>query len=181
MNPHHHTERNDFERHFGRIFRHGARAHGRWGGWGGPRGRGDLKYEILEALLEGPRHGYDIMLTIEQKRGVRPSPGSIYPALQMLEDGDCVRSSERAGKRTYEITDKGRELYNKQAPSDEEDTPWSNPAFYTTVAEAMRQVHGIKDAVKQIARSANIDLYKRAIEVLDKARRELFQILADHV
>ena len=47
-------------------------------------------------------------------------------------------------------------------------------------ADAMRQVHGIKDAVKQIAKSGNIELYKKAIEVLDKARRELFEILADH-
>jgi DNA-binding PadR family transcriptional regulator len=163
------------------MFRHGARAHGHWGGWGRARSRGDLKYEILEALLEGPRHGYDIMLTIEQKRGLRPSPGSIYPALQMLEDEDFVRSSERDGKRTYEITDKGRELYTQRAPADDEDAPWGNPAFYATVAEAMRQVHGIRDAAKQIARSGNIDLYKRAIEVLDRARRELFQILADHV
>lgn len=121
------------------------------------------------------------MLTIEQKRGLRPSPGSIYPALQMLEDGDFVRSYERDGKRTYEITDKGRQLYNAREPAEVEGAPWENPAFYTTVAEAMRQVHGIKDAVKQIARSHNIELYKRAIDVLDRARRELFAILADHV
>lgn len=180
MSFQHHAEGGDFERHFGRVFRH-AHGRGHWGGWGRARGRGDLKYEILEALLEGPRHGYDIMLTIEQKRGLRPSPGSVYPALQMLEDGDFVRSYEREGKRTYEITDKGRELYNEREPVEEENAPWGNPAFFTTVAEAMRQVHGIKDAVKQIARSGNIDLYKRAIEVLDRARRELFAILADNV
>jgi DNA-binding PadR family transcriptional regulator len=97
----------------------------------------------------------------------------------MLEDGDFVRRSERDGKRTYEITDKGRELYTQREPS-HEDMPWSNPAFYATVADAMRQVHGIKDAVKQIAKSGNIELYKKAIDVLDKARRELFEILADH-
>jgi DNA-binding PadR family transcriptional regulator len=141
---------------------------------------GDLKYEILEALLEGPRHGYDIMLTIEQKRGLRPSPGSIYPALQMLEDGDYVLSSEHDGKRTYEITDKGRELYNQREP-ESEDMPWGDPAFYATVAEAMRQVHGMKDAAKRIAKSGNIELYKKAIEVLDKARRELHEILADYI
>jgi DNA-binding PadR family transcriptional regulator len=171
-----------FEGHFGPGFGRGRhRGRGGWGpGFGGGRGRGDLKYEILEALLEGPRHGYDIMLTIEQKRGLRPSPGSIYPALQMLEDGDYVRSSERDGKRTYEITDKGRELYNQREP-ETEGAPWGNPAFYATVAEAMRQVHGIKDAAKQIAKSGNIELYKKAIEVLDRARRELFEILADHI
>jgi DNA-binding PadR family transcriptional regulator len=170
--------REGFEGHFG-MGRRGRHRGGWGGGFGGGRGRGDLKYEILEALLEGPRHGYDIMLTIESKRGLRPSPGSIYPALQMLEDGDFVRSAERDGKRTYEITDKGRELYATREQSQEE-MPWSNPAFYATVADAMRQVHGIKDAVKQIAKSGNIELYKKAIEVLDKARRELFEILADH-
>jgi len=163
--------------HFGGPGFEGAFRHRRGGG----RQRGDLKYEILEALLEGPRHGYDIMLEIERKRGLRPSPGSIYPALQMLEDGDFVTSTERDGKRTYAITDKGRGLYEQREQPSEEEVPWGNPAFYATVAEAMRQVHGIKDAAKRIAKSGNIDLYKKAVEVLDKARRELHEILADDV
>jgi len=100
-----------------RHFRHGP--HGHRGerfpyGFGGPRGRGDLKYEILEILAESPRHGYDIMLEIERQRGRRPSPGSIYPALQMLEDGDFVRGQERDGKRVFTLTDKGRELLKER-------------------------------------------------------------------
>jgi DNA-binding PadR family transcriptional regulator len=148
-------------------------------GFGGPgqRQRGDLKFEILEALLEGPRHGYDIMLAIEQRRGMRPSPGSIYPALQMLEDGDFVRSSERDGKRVYAITDTGRELLAQRAPSaDDAD----GEGFYATIGEAMRQVHGVKDALKQIARTRNIEVYKKAIAVIDRARRELYELLAEH-
>jgi DNA-binding PadR family transcriptional regulator len=161
-----------FERHFGR----GRRGRHGWGPGAG-RGRGDLKFEILEALAEGPRHGYDIMLAIEQKRGLRPSPGSIYPALQMLEDGDFVKSTERDGKRVYEITDKGRELLSQRQP--EEGAP-NEGAFYATIAEAMRQVHGIKDAIKQIARSGNIELYRKAVAVMDRARRELYELLAEH-
>jgi DNA-binding PadR family transcriptional regulator len=164
--------KDQFERHFGR----GRRGRHGWGPGGG-RARGDLKFEILEALAEGPRHGYDIMLSIEQKRGLRPSPGSIYPALQMLEDGDFVKSTERDGKRVYEITDKGRELLAQREPEGEE---FGGAAFYATIAEAMRQVHGIKDAVKQIARSGNIELYKKAVAVMDKARRELYELLAEH-
>jgi len=140
--------------------------------------RGSVKYDILRILWDGPRHGYDLMLTIEEQRGYRPSPGSIYPALQMLEDADFIRGQEREGKRTYEITDKGREFLKNRESQDEEG--FDSATFYGVIAEAMRQVHGIKDAVKQIARSGNIETYKKALAVLDKARRELFDILADH-
>jgi DNA-binding PadR family transcriptional regulator len=173
MNFHFRRGHEGFEGHFG--FGHRGRR-----GFAGGRGRGDLKYEILEALLDGPRHGYDIMLTIESKRGLRPSPGSIYPALQMLEDGDFVRSSEREGKRTYEITDKGRELLAQREPTEGEGF-FGDPRFYATITEAMQQVRGIKEAAKQIARTGNIEIYRKAVEVLDKARRELFEILADHI
>ena len=53
------------------------------------------------------------MLTIEEKRGFRPSPGSIYPALQMLEEGDFLTGQDIDGKRVYTITDKGSELLAK--------------------------------------------------------------------
>lgn len=172
-------------------FRHGGHEHG-FGPFAGPhgfrhgrmrgggRGRGEMKYEILETLLAGPRHGYDIMMEIEQKRGLRPSPGSIYPALQMLEDADYVRGEERDGKRTYTITDKGRELLaQREAPTSEETYDGDN--LYGIITEGMRQVHGIKDAVKQIAKSGNVELFKKTIPILDRTRRELFAILADHI
>ncbi len=171
------------------VFRHGRHGfggtfgegfpHGR-GRRGGGRGRGEMKYEILEVLAAGPRHGYDIMLEIENQRGLRPSPGSIYPALQMLEDGDFVRGEERDGKRTYSITDKGRELLaSREATAG--DAPYDGDNLYGVIAEAMRQVHGIKDAAKRIAKTGNVELFRQAVTVLDKARRELFAILADHV
>jgi DNA-binding PadR family transcriptional regulator len=77
----------------------------------------------------------------------------------------------------YEITDKGRELLTQREPEEE---GLGGAAFSATVAEAMRQMHGIKEAAKQIARSGNIELYKKGIAVLDKARRELFELLAEH-
>lgn len=170
--------------HF-RHGRHGFEAgfEGPFGGFGrgrrgGGRGRGEMKYEILEVLVQGPRHGYDIMMEIERTRGLRPSPGSIYPALQMLEDADYIRGQEREGKRTYEITDKGREFLKQRESQDE--AGFDSATFYGVIAEAMRQVHGIKDAVKQIARTGNIETYKKALAVLDKARRELFEIISDH-
>ncbi len=170
-----HAHRHGFGGPFGEGFP--GFPHGRGRRFGG-RSRGEMKYEILETLLNGPRHGYDIMLEIEAKRGLRPSPGSIYPALQMLEDGDFIRGTERDGKRTYEITDKGREFL-QQRETDEQGYDAEN--IYGIIGEAMRQVHGIKDAAKQIARTGNIESFRKAVAVLDKARRELFAILADHV
>src|SRR6266852_3133281 len=69
-------------------------------------GRGDVKFALLELLRERPMHGYEMMKALEEKSGgfYRPSPGSVYPTLQMLEDGGLVTSNEVEGKKVYSIT-----------------------------------------------------------------------------
>lgn len=85
-------------------------------GFGGERGRffgrGDMKYVLLELIQERPMHGYEMIKALEEKSGgfYSPSPGSIYPTLQMLEDGGLVTANEVEGKRVYSITDSGRAL-----------------------------------------------------------------------
>ena len=61
-------------------------------------------------LAEEPRNGYGLMQEIENRsEGVwRPSPGSVYPALQQLEDEGLVRAEERDGSRVFTLTDEGR-------------------------------------------------------------------------
>jgi DNA-binding PadR family transcriptional regulator len=174
-----HGFRHGFVAGYGEEFGPGfAGAFGRRGHRFGGRARGEIKYEILAVLETGPRHGYDIMLAIEGQSGIRPSPGSIYPALQMLEDGDFVRSEEHDGKRVYTITDKGRELLQGR-PQAEGDAGAENANnIYGIMADAMRQVHGIKDAAKHIARSGDIELFRKALKVLDRTRRDLYAILA---
>ncbi len=73
-------------------------------------GRGDIKFALLELLQERPMHGYEMIKALEEKTGgfYTPSPGSIYPTLQMLEDGGMVTSAEIEGKKVYTITDSGR-------------------------------------------------------------------------
>lgn len=160
----------------GHRHRHGFR-----GRFGGRARRGDVKYEILAVLKEGPRHGYEVMLAIEERRGgLRPSPGSIYPALQMLEDEEYVTSSEVGGKRVYALTDKGRELLERQTQAradaglgedgDEADL---------TMVRGWKAIRGLATSAKEIARSGNPEAIKKAVDVLDRARKELFQILAD--
>ena len=73
--------------------------------------RGGMKFLLLEMLKEGPRHGYELISALESRfRGYRPSPGSVYPTLQMLEEGGFVTSQEVDGKKVYTITDAGLEL-----------------------------------------------------------------------
>jgi DNA-binding PadR family transcriptional regulator len=96
--------------HFGPGFGHrGGRGRGRRGFRARPFDRGDLKYAILGLLREKPMHGYEIMQALEQESGglYSPSPGSVYPALQLLQDQAYVRSEEQDGKRIYTITEEG--------------------------------------------------------------------------
>ena len=91
----------------------------RWSGGGpGPRGRrrrqqmfesGEVKFVILRLLREKPRHGYEIIKALEEKLGgcYTPSPGTVYPTLQLLEDQGYVRVVETDGKKIYHITPEG--------------------------------------------------------------------------
>lgn len=105
-------ERHGYGRHhahgFGAFMRQGGGpfgGRGRHGGGAfGRTRRGEAKFFVLEILAQAPQHGYEIIRAIEEKRGFRPSPGSIYPTLQMLEEGGFVIGVEHEGKRVYTIT-----------------------------------------------------------------------------
>ena len=115
--------------HYGYCGPHGHRAKWGWdasfmnsffGAEGRPRGRwrggrmfeqGDLRYVVLRLLEEKPRHGYEIIKALEERFGgtYAPSPGVVYPTLQLLEDLGYARIvSGDEGKKTYEINDAGR-------------------------------------------------------------------------
>src|SRR2546428_3476838 len=94
------------------------------GFWGGPRGggrrrqwfeSGDMKYVILKVVKDKPRHGYEVMKELEdQMHGCySPSPGTVYPTLQWLEDEGLVVAKDVEGKNVYEITDAGRKFLDE--------------------------------------------------------------------
>ncbi len=91
-------------------------------------GRGDMKFALLELLQEHPMHGYEMIKALEEKSGgfYSPSPGSIYPTLQMLEDRGFVTVKEVEGKKVYHITDAGKTLLAERRQSQEEfaGPPW---------------------------------------------------------
>jgi DNA-binding PadR family transcriptional regulator len=71
--------------------------------------RGDIKIVLLKLLQEKPRHGYDLIKVLEErfKGFYSPSPGSIYPTLQMLEDQSLVDITKEGRKKVYHLTDEG--------------------------------------------------------------------------
>lgn len=104
-------------RHGGPEGRHGHEGHGPGRGrWGHERGegrerleRGMLRYVLLDVVSNGPRHGYEIIKQIEEQTGGRytPSPGTLYPTLQYLEDLGFVTSEQAEGRKVYSITASG--------------------------------------------------------------------------
>lgn len=83
------------------------------GGRGGPRGRarrGDVRASILALLADRPMHGYEMIQEIGERSGGawKPSPGSVYPTLQLLEDEGLIESASEGGKKLFTLTDAGR-------------------------------------------------------------------------
>ncbi len=70
-------------------------------------GGGTLQCLILMTLRERPLHGYGIMSAIEAKRGYAPSPGAVYPTLQLLQDRGLISMTEDGDKKVYALTEEG--------------------------------------------------------------------------
>lgn len=140
--------------------------------------RGDVRSAILHLLAEEPMHGYQIMSELSARtEGIwQPSPGSIYPTLNQLEDEDLVRAEKRNGKKVFALTDEGRE----RVDSDDEQAPWdrfSSP--YTSGLMELREAgFQLGAAVMQVARAGSDDQATRAREVLEEAKRRIYEILA---
>src|SRR5215471_8233544 len=82
-----------------------------WAQRGGRMRRGDIRTALLVVLEDGPGHGYDLIQRLEEKTdgGWRPSPGSVYPTLQMLEDEGLITvAPDDGGRKSYTLTDTGR-------------------------------------------------------------------------
>jgi DNA-binding PadR family transcriptional regulator len=147
------------------------------GRWGSRTRRGDMKFLVLEMLAEAPRHGYEIIRAIEEKRGFRPSAGSIYPTLQLLEDGGFVTGAEVDGKRVYTITDSGRALLANRAADhddegdDDDETPDAKHRLKHTAIKLASAVMS--------ARGADEATLEKVRVILDRARKEIYALLAE--
>ena len=167
----------------------GFRGPGGWAGYGDPRWlgmrptrarRGDVRAAALALLAENPMNGYQIIQEISERSGGvwRPSPGSVYPALQQLEDEGLIRAEEGAGgRRAYQLTDDGRH-YAETHP-EELDAPWDAVANPAGGAIEMRSLVGqLAMAAHQVLSAGTDAQVTEARKILTDSRRALYRILA---
>lgn len=157
----------------------GPRGRGR-GGRGGSRGkRGDVRAAILTLLTERPMHGYEMTQEIASRSNDlwKPSPGSVYPTLQLLVDEGLIAPAESEGsKKTFELTDEGRAAAEKI-----ETAPWDAIAEdadpnAVNLRAALGQLFG---AVAQAVHTTGEEQQQRILDIVNNARREVYQILGE--
>jgi DNA-binding PadR family transcriptional regulator len=178
-----------FGRHPGRGpgFEFGFDPRGGFGFGPGPRGRrgggrgrrGDVRAAIVTLLAERPMHGYEMIQEIaERSNGLwKPSPGSVYPTLQLLVDEGLIVGTESEGsKKLFELTDDGRAAAAKVGiPPWEQITDDAGPG-HADLRSAVGQLMG---AVAQSAYAASEEQQARILEILNTARREVYGVLGE--
>jgi DNA-binding PadR family transcriptional regulator len=168
----------DFGPPFGSGPRFGRYGRGR-GGRGGRASRGDIRVAILLLLNERPMHGYEIIAELDERTdGLwKPSPGSIYPTLSLLEDKGYVTSSEEGGKRRFSLTAAGSEQI---ANRDDAPPPWEEMTADVGPEAATLRKSGMLlfAAVAQVGQAGTSQQAGEAVTILDEARRRLYGLLA---
>ncbi|WP_093801960.1 PadR family transcriptional regulator [Streptomyces sp. Wb2n-11] len=180
-----HRGRGDFEGRRAAFGPFGPPFGGPWGGGrgrGGPRGRarrGDVRASILALLADRPMHGYEMIQEIGERSGGawRPSPGSVYPTLQLLEDEGLIVSESEGGKKLFTLTDAGRTEAEAgpRAPWEEagRGVDWEN------VNEIRQAGFGLMEAFGQVWKTGSAEQRQKALAVINESRKKLYLILAD--
>jgi DNA-binding PadR family transcriptional regulator len=153
-----------------------------WGGPGRPRPRrGDVRLAVLTLLAEQPMHGYQIITELAERSGGtwRPSPGSIYPTLQQLEDEGLVTATRQDGRRTYALTDAGRAEVERTSAGRR--APWEefDDGGFDGVRNMRWAVVQLVRAAMQVAATGDEGQMSRAERILHDARKAVYRLLAE--
>ena len=149
-------------------------------GRGPRRGRGDVRTAALLLLLERPMHGYEMIQEIRTRSGDAwsPSPGAIYPTIQLLTDEGLITTNDQDGKKVSSLTEAGRaaamELQATKTP------PWdeASTAAGEDAPNLREAVHHLVMAIKQAAVAGTDAQRQRTTELLDETRRKIYALLA---
>jgi DNA-binding PadR family transcriptional regulator len=147
---------------------------------------GDVRAAVLVLLAEQPMHGYQIIQEIAQRTGAlwQPSPGSVYPVLQQLEDEGLVLVEHDEGRKVANLTEAGRAYVEENRAELEE--VWNALTNNDEVDESTREMRNlfvalqqIGVAAKQVAKVGTDEQLADARKLLAETRRRLYLILAE--
>ncbi|MBB4893811.1 DNA-binding PadR family transcriptional regulator [Streptomyces olivoverticillatus] len=152
---------------------------GRGRGGGGRARRGNVRASILALLQDRPMHGYEMIQEIAERSGGawKPSPGSVYPTLQLLEDEGLIASESEGGKKLFTLTDAGRTEAEAGSRA-----PWEEVGRGVDweAAQEIRQAgFGLMEAFGQVWKTGTPEQREKALAVVGEARKKLYLILAD--
>ncbi len=161
--------------------------HGGMGGFGGPMfgrgpkvGRGDVRAAILALLAEEPMHGYQIITELTERSGGvwRPSPGSVYPTLQALEDEGLIKADKAEGRRVFDLTVAGLKVAKEAGDGP---APWEDAAQDADrgLVDLRNLTFQVGAAIMQVAQAGSAEQIKAAQGILTETRRRIYQVLAE--
>lgn len=138
-----------------------------------------MRASILSLLKDRPMHGYEMIREIAERSGGawKPSPGSVYPTLQMLEDEGLIESASEGGKKLFSLTAEGR-TEAEAGP----DAPWEDAGRGVDweAAQEIRQAgFGLLEAFGQVWKTGTPEQRQKALDVINESRKKLYLILAD--
>ena len=150
-----------------------------------PLRKGGLKYVILDLIQDKPRYGYEIIRAMEERSHgfYVPSPGAVYPTLQLLEEIGHVTAAQQDGKRVYTITDEGRCFLGEQQHFAEEIKSqmknWWNPDTMAEMGETMREFGSLGRLFRHQGRKATAEKIRRVRDVISRAHSDIESILKE--
>lgn len=168
----------------------GPGGHGGPGGPGGRARRGEARYLLLDALRDSPKHGYEIIKALEERSSGQyaPSPGTVYPTLQFLEETGLVRSEQEAERRVYHLTEAGKaEL---EARAEELKAFWAWFTRPTPSAASQTELGFLQEELDVLSRTIwgglhnagnqeDIETIRRVRQAVETCRNEIRQILTE--
>ena len=199
---HHHPEEHHPDEHSDRGGgrpSHGGRGEGHRGGhgghFGGPRGRarrGEARYVLLDTLRDGPKHGYEIIKFLEDRSSgeYAPSPGTVYPTMQYLQDLGQVRSDQDAERRVYHLTEAG--MAELEARAEDLSAFWARFGSPAASAVSQPEIGFLREELDDLGRTvwgglrslvdhADTETIRRVRQAVERCRSEVREIIARSV
>jgi len=148
-----------------------------------PFQKGDLKYVILDLIKDKPRYGYEVIRILEEHSHgfYTPSPGAVYPTLQLLEEMGYITATQQDGKKVYTITDEGREFLTEREQFAESIKRQMRECWSSKntgeMRETMAEIGRLGRLIGRRFRNIDVEKMRRIREIISRAYSDIETIL----